>query len=518
MVRVFTAFLLFLHFLLVPLLAQAGVLKISRAQAREYLLAQGLPMEDGIRGETLQAAMAPILEHTLLARAWDGLGNPLDPGQRSQMELMKQELAVRLCREKRLKVDAVSDTQVEDYAYLARWLYFPSHILVEDAPTADSIFARLERGSNFAQQARRFSKDPGSAALGGALGPVQAGQTVMEFEEVMLHLKPGEMARPVRSPFGWHIIRLDSLQELPDAPLDEAGRAALRQTLERNARRKAELGLQQWLEREHGLSVDSKAAVGTSIDSARVVAQSRDTSLTRAQLDAMISAAFGGQGAPALDGLGADFARYWLEQDAWLREARRDGTWKSRELKDLVELRERLFKSALFVNLHLASSYTPTEQDLENYLDAHPVEFLAERAFNLWTFSFNTRAQADSARALSRRELLDPSLLAERLGLDLHPRQWQAAEVASLPSQVRGALVELDPLEWSDVLELPDEDGVKWVFFSLLGRTMPFLGESASLRKAVDEKVRAAVITAEIGRVVEELKSRTGLTEVHWKD
>jgi hypothetical protein len=47
---------------------------------------------------------------------------------------------------------------------------------------------------------------------------------------------------------------------------------------------------------------------------------------------------------------------------------------------------------------------------------------------------------------------------------------------------------------------------------------MPFLGESASLRKAVDEKVRAAVITAEIGRVVEELKSRTGLTEVHWKD
>lgn len=508
--------LLLLSFVL-PLSSHAGALKISRAQAREYLQAQGLPMEEGVRGETLQAAMAPILELTLLAQAWDALGRPLDPGQLAQLEQVRQELAVRMCREKRLKVESVTESQVEDYTYLARWLYFPSHILVEDASTADSILARLKRGSTFAQQARRFSKDPGSAALGGALGPVSVGQTVMEFEECLLHLKPGELSGPVKSPFGWHIIRLDSLQELPDA-LDEAGRASLRQNLERNARRRGELGLQAWLEKEHGLVVDRQAAVGSAVDTAAVVAHSRDTLLTRGRLDNMMDAAFGGQGAPALEGLGADFARYWLEQDAWLREARRDGTWKSRELKEVVELRERLFKSALFVNQHLAAGFQPTEQDLENYLDAHPSEFLAERALNLWTFSFGSRAAADSARTLSRKELLDPSMLAGRLGLDLHPRQWQATEVAALPAPVRSALVDLDPLEWSEVLELPGGDGARWVFFSLIGRSMPFLGESSSLRKAVEEKVRAAVVTAEMGRVVEEMKSRTGLREAVWKD
>lgn len=499
--------------------SHAGVLKVSRAQAREYLLAQGLPAEEDMRGESLQAALGRILEHTLLARAWDELGQPLDAGQRAQLELARQELAVRLCRERRLKVKAITDTQVEDYAFLAAWLYFPSHILLEDETTADSTLARIRRGASFAQQARRFSKDPGSAVQGGALGPVRAGQTVMEFEEAMLHLKPGEISAPVRSPFGWHIIRLDSLQELDEPVADEATRAALRETLERNARRRAELVLQGALEEEHQLKIHVKATKGAGVDPATVVASSRDTSLTRGQLDAMIQGAFGGQGAPALEGLGADFCRYWLEQDAWLREARRDGTWKSRELRDLVELRETLFKSALYVNQHLAAAFQPTTEDLENYLAAHPSEFMAERAFNMWTFTFATRAAADSARALSRREKLDPAMLADRLGLELHPRQVQADDVRALPASVRSALIDLDPDEWSEVLELPQTQGPsQWVFYSLIGRSMPFLGESPSLRKAVEEQVRGVVITAEIARAVEAMQRRTGLTQAHWKE
>ena len=75
----------------------------------------------------------------------------------------------------------------------------------------DSIYQALVAGADFADMAKRFSAD-GSAAKGGELGKVQKGVTVKEFEDAAFALKKGEISHPVRTPFGWHIIKMNDQQ------------------------------------------------------------------------------------------------------------------------------------------------------------------------------------------------------------------------------------------------------------------------------------------------------------------
>lgn len=71
---------------------------------------------------------------------------------------------------------------------------------------ADSIYVALKKGADFAEMAKTFSQDPGSASQGGLLPFVQHGQLVKEYEDAAFALQPGEMSNVVQSPFGYHII------------------------------------------------------------------------------------------------------------------------------------------------------------------------------------------------------------------------------------------------------------------------------------------------------------------------
>ena len=70
----------------------------------------------------------------------------------------------------------------------------------------DSIYNALKAGADFEALARKLSQDSGSARTGGVLGWVAKNQTVKEFEDAAFALQPGEMSKPVLSPYGWHII------------------------------------------------------------------------------------------------------------------------------------------------------------------------------------------------------------------------------------------------------------------------------------------------------------------------
>ena len=82
------------------------------------------------------------------------------------------------------------------------------HILVETEDEAKAIKAELEKGADFAELAKKKSKDPG-ASDGGDLGFFTKEQMVPEFSTVAFALEPGKISDPVKSQFGWHVIKVE---------------------------------------------------------------------------------------------------------------------------------------------------------------------------------------------------------------------------------------------------------------------------------------------------------------------
>ncbi|MBC6442479.1 MAG: peptidylprolyl isomerase [Rhodobacteraceae bacterium] len=96
----------------------------------------------------------------------------------------------------------------------------PRHILVATGEEAQAIVAALEGGADFGELAREKSTGP-SGPSGGDLGWQRRGALVPAFETAMMALEPGDVSAPVRTRFGWHVIRLDDVREQPGPPLDE---------------------------------------------------------------------------------------------------------------------------------------------------------------------------------------------------------------------------------------------------------------------------------------------------------
>lgn len=95
-----------------------------------------------------------------------------------------------------------------------------SHILVPTEEKAKEIFELLGRGGDFAELAKQFSKDPGSKNSGGSLGYFTKGRMVPAFETAAFQLKVGEVSLPVKSKFGWHIIRVDDRRQVKPPPFE----------------------------------------------------------------------------------------------------------------------------------------------------------------------------------------------------------------------------------------------------------------------------------------------------------
>ncbi len=92
--------------------------------------------------------------------------------------------------------------------------YKASHILVENEKLAKSLLTKIKAGGNFGELAKTNSLDKGSAVNGGSLDWVSPSSLVAEFSNAMIALTPGQITQtPVKSQFGWHIIKLDEVRE-----------------------------------------------------------------------------------------------------------------------------------------------------------------------------------------------------------------------------------------------------------------------------------------------------------------
>lgn len=146
---------------------------------------------------------------------------------KTQMELARQTILIRDLFSSYQKTHAVTDEEIKaEYDRFAAANsgkeYKARHILVEKEDQAKAIIAQLKKGGKFEEIAKKSSKDPGSGAKGGDLDWAPAGNYVAEFSQALTQLTKGKTTEtPVKTQFGYHIIRLDDVRDAKLPKLEE---------------------------------------------------------------------------------------------------------------------------------------------------------------------------------------------------------------------------------------------------------------------------------------------------------
>ncbi|NRK74193.1 foldase, partial [Salmonella enterica subsp. enterica serovar Typhi] len=97
-----------------------------------------------------------------------------------------------------------------------------SHILVEDEETAKEVKKKLDEGGDFAELAKEYSTDTQTKESGGELGYFSSGQMVEEFDKAAFAMDVDEISDPVKTDYGYHIIKVTGKQEAKEATLEES--------------------------------------------------------------------------------------------------------------------------------------------------------------------------------------------------------------------------------------------------------------------------------------------------------
>jgi len=154
---------------------------------------------------------------------------------KAQMELARQSVLIRELFADFQKKNPPSEADAKaEYdrvkAQQSGTEYRARHILVEKEEDAKRLIAEIKAGAKFEDLAKKNSKDPGSAENGGDLDFAKPDTYVPEFGKALMALKKGELtAEPVKSQFGWHVIRLDDTREA-QFPAFESVKAQLMQS------------------------------------------------------------------------------------------------------------------------------------------------------------------------------------------------------------------------------------------------------------------------------------------------
>jgi peptidyl-prolyl cis-trans isomerase C len=146
---------------------------------------------------------------------------------KAQLELARQTILIRELFADFQKKNPVTDAEIQsEYDRFAAANggkeYRARHILVESEDQAKALIAEIKKSGKFEELAKKHSKDPGSGANGGDLDWAAANSYVPEFSGAMVKLDKGQMAdEPVKSQFGFHIIRVDDVREAQLPKLEE---------------------------------------------------------------------------------------------------------------------------------------------------------------------------------------------------------------------------------------------------------------------------------------------------------
>jgi peptidyl-prolyl cis-trans isomerase C len=195
----------------------------SRADAMiKQLATQGQPDSPQLRSMVKEE----LINREILIQEADKLGLGNSPDVKNQVEIARQSIVIRALVGDYLKKHPVSDADIKaeydkfkaqagDKEYRAR------HILVDKEDDAKAIIAKLKGGAKFEDLAKQ-SKDPGSAANGGDLDWASPASYVKPFSDALVALQKGQITEtPVKTQFGYHVIKLEDVRPAKLPALDE---------------------------------------------------------------------------------------------------------------------------------------------------------------------------------------------------------------------------------------------------------------------------------------------------------
>jgi peptidyl-prolyl cis-trans isomerase C len=166
-----------------------------------------------------------LIDNQLFADAAEGEKLGAGPDYETRLKYLKRRALRELYFEKVIKAtvtDADARKLYDDQVKLMKPEEEVSarHILVDSEDKAKELKEKIKAGADFATVAKENSKDPGSKDDGGNLGYFGHGQMVPQFEEVVFKLAKGDVSDPVKTQFGWHLIKIEDKRIKPPPAFD----------------------------------------------------------------------------------------------------------------------------------------------------------------------------------------------------------------------------------------------------------------------------------------------------------
>lgn len=219
-----------------PLVVNGRTIPGERVEAFvKAMVAQGRQDDETLR----RAVREELIARELFVQEAENRALDDDGEVASQLARARQDILIGALIRNELKANPITDEEIQAAydAFAAQQVaakeYRARHILVEDEAQAREIIAKLDAGGDFVELAK-VSQDPGSAERGGDLEWNTPDTFVAEFGQAMASLEKGSYTKePVKTQFGFHVIRLDDVRDAAPPPLERL-RPQIRQQLERD--------------------------------------------------------------------------------------------------------------------------------------------------------------------------------------------------------------------------------------------------------------------------------------------
>ena len=219
----------------------------SRFEAmNKELTTQGQPDNP----ERHNAVKEELVNREILAQAAQKRGLDKSPDVAAQMDMARQAVLVRALFESEIKANPITDDMLKQQyqqfsASMGTNEYKVRHILLEKEDEAKAVIAELNRGGDFAKLAKEKSKDPGSKETGGDLDWGPPARYVKPFADAVQATPKGSMTTaPVKTDFGYHVIKVDDVRPLKVPAFDEV-KEQFRQRAQQQQIQKLMLDLRQ---------------------------------------------------------------------------------------------------------------------------------------------------------------------------------------------------------------------------------------------------------------------------------